>query len=214
MAPPKRLYTNRRIFFLIRSHCAAGARSRADTARLHPRRRRRPLPPRRRSLGGDVHISRSCCCFSSRSRCCSALALGPLPGLLLLTLLLLLLLLLALLLSLLLLLVLLLYSCARCCCTSSRSGSPLSPYNCYLRCCGMTSCPGSRTRCCCYCFLILVRLVSRVKFNFDNKIEFRQLNSVSTVKFRDEQLVYFTSSTLLLCILRHLLEMLLEFHSG
>ena len=53
-------------------------------------------------LGGDVHISRSCCCFSSRSRCCSALALGPLPGLLLL------LLLLTLLLSLLLLLAMLL----------------------------------------------------------------------------------------------------------
>ena len=31
-APAKRLYTNRHIFFLIRSHSAAGARSRADTA--------------------------------------------------------------------------------------------------------------------------------------------------------------------------------------
>ena len=86
--PPKRLYPNRRIFFLIRSHGAAGARSRTDTVRLHPRQRRRPLPPRRRSLGGDVHISRSCCCFSSRSHCCSALTLGPLPGLPLLLLLL------------------------------------------------------------------------------------------------------------------------------
>ena len=105
------MYTNRRIFFLIRSHGAAGARSRADTARLHPQQRRRPLPPRRRSLGGDVHISRTCCCFSSRSRCCSALALGPLPGLFLL------LLLLALLLSLLLLLAMLLrfsYTSLRC----------------------------------------------------------------------------------------------------
>ena len=62
------------------------------------------LPPWRRSLGGDVHISRSYCCFSSRSRFCSTLALGPLPGLLLL----LLLLLLTLLLSLLLLLAMLL----------------------------------------------------------------------------------------------------------
>ena len=52
-----------------------------------------------RSLGSDIHISRSCCCFSSRSRCCSALALGPLPGLLLLALLLSLLLLLAMLLQ-------------------------------------------------------------------------------------------------------------------
>ena len=96
---------------MIRSHDAAGARSRADTARLHPRRRRRPLPPRRRSLGGDVHISRSsaalalaravallllsvpclvCSCYCSCSRCCAALPLGPLPGLLLLFLLLLL----------------------------------------------------------------------------------------------------------------------------
>ena len=32
--------------------------------------------PNRRSLGGDVHISRSCCCFGSRSCCCSALALA------------------------------------------------------------------------------------------------------------------------------------------
>src|SRR3954470_7502449 len=105
------MYTNRHIFFLIRSHGVAGARSRADTAWLHPRRRRRPLPPRHRSLDGDVHISRSCCCFSSRSRCCSTLALGPLPGLLLL------LLLLALLLSLLLLLAMLLrfsYTSLRC----------------------------------------------------------------------------------------------------
>ena len=101
-APPKRLYTNRHIFFLIRSHDAVGARSRADTAWLHPRQRRRPLPPRRRSLNGNVHISRTCYFLSSRSHCCSALALGPLPGLLLL------LLLLALLLSLLLLLAMLL----------------------------------------------------------------------------------------------------------
>ena len=54
-------------------------------ARLHPRQRLRPLPPRRRSLGGDVHISRSCCCFSSRSRCCSALALACAAALLLLS---------------------------------------------------------------------------------------------------------------------------------
>lgn len=48
----------------------------------------------------------------------------------------------------------------------------------------------------------------------NSKIQFRQLNSDSIVKFRDERLMYFTSSTLWLCILRHLLEMILEFHSG
>ena len=116
--PPKRLYTNCYIFFLIQSHGAAGARSRADMAQLCLRRHHRPLPPRRRSLGDDVHISRSCCCFGSRSRCCAALALGPLPALLLL--------LLALLLSLLLLLALLLYSCLRYCCMSSSSSSCMS----------------------------------------------------------------------------------------
>ena len=63
-------------------------------------------------------------------------------------------------------------------------------------------------------FLLLVRSVSTVKFSFDSKIQFRQLSSVSTVKFRDERLMYFTSSALWLCILRHVLEMLLEFHSG
>ena len=62
--------------------------------------------------------------------------------------------------------------------------------------------------------LLLVRSVSTVKFSLDSKIQFRQLTSVSTVKFRDERLMYFTSSTLWLCILRHVLEMLLEFHSG
>ena len=61
---------------------------------------------------------------------------------------------------------------------------------------------------------LLVRSVSTAKFSFDSKIQFRQLSSVSTVKFRDERLMYFTSSTLWLCILRHVLEMLLEFHSG
>ena len=73
-----------------------------------------PEPTRRGSIHGVVagHFlhgvapsaatSRSYYCFSSHSRCCSALALGPLPGLLLL------LLLLALLLSLLLLLAMLL----------------------------------------------------------------------------------------------------------
>ena len=90
--PPKRLYTNHHIFFLIRLTVLPALG---------------PEPTRRGSIRGGVasnflHISRSCCCFSSRSRCCSALALGPLPGLLLL------LLLLALLLSLLLLLAMLL----------------------------------------------------------------------------------------------------------
>ena len=56
--------------------------------------------------------------------------------------------------------------------------------------------------------------VSTVKLSFDSLVQFRQLSSVSTVKFRDERLMYFTSSTLWLCILRHVLEMLLEFHSG
>jgi hypothetical protein len=56
--------------------------------------------------------------------------------------------------------------------------------------------------------------VSTAKFSFDSKIQFRQLNSLSTVKFRDERLMYFTSSTLWFCILHHLLERLLEFHSG
>ena len=32
-------------------------------------------------------------------------------------------------------------------------------------------------------FLLLVRLVSTVKFSFDSKIQFQQLSSVSTVKF-------------------------------
>ena len=49
-----------------------------------PLRRQRPLPPRRHTLGSDIHISRSCYCFGSRSRYCSTLALGPLSGLLLL----------------------------------------------------------------------------------------------------------------------------------
>ena len=170
--PPKRFYTNHRIFFLIRSHGADSARSRADMVRLHPWRRRQPLPPWRRSHGSDVHISRSYCCFGSRSRCCFALALGPLAGLLLL----LLLLLLALLLSLLLLLASMLYSCVRCCCTSSRYCSRSSPCSCYPRCCYMTSCPGSRTRCC-YCFS------ATSVFRFDSKIQFQQQSSVSTVKF-------------------------------
>ena len=102
----------------------------------------------------------------ARSRCCSALALVPLPSVLLL----------ALLPSLLLLLALLLYSCVCCCYTSSRSCSPSSPCSCYLRCCYTTSCPGSRTRCC-YCF------TATSAFSFDSKIQFRQQNSVSTVKF-------------------------------
>ena len=74
--------------------------------------------------------------------------------------------------------------------------------------------PGAATAAAATAFLLLVRSVSTVKFSFDSKIQFRQLNSVSTVKFRDERLMYFTSSTLWLCILRHLLEMLLECHSG
>ena len=63
-------------------------------------------------------------------------------------------------------------------------------------------------------FLLPVCSVLTLKFSLDSKIQFQQLNSVSTVKFRDERLMYFTSSTLWLCILRHVLEMLLEFHSG
>ena len=53
-----------------------------------------------------------------------------------------------------------------------------------------------------------------IAFSFGSNIQIPQYISVSTVKFRDEQLMYFTSSTLWLSILRHLLEMLLEFHSG
>ena len=166
------MYTNRRIFFLIRSHGAAGARSRANTARLHPRRHRRPLPPRRRSLGGDVHISRSCCYyFSSRSRCCSALALGPLPGLLLL--------LLALLLSL--LLVLLLYSCARCCystlahAATARAADPAlprAPAAATRDAMTRPAAPALARTAAATAFLLLVCSVSTVKFSCDSKIQF------------------------------------------
>ena len=125
-APPRRFCTHRCILSFIRSHGAASARYRADMASPST-----VLLPATSSTASLPHVVASsaatsttalaaaapalaraaalfllsvallrCSCF--RSCCCSALALGPLPGLLLL------LLLLALLLSLLLLLAMLL----------------------------------------------------------------------------------------------------------